>query len=270
MNAAVLDSAVDLAARARLLALGFTPPHMDTLGEMRNLAEALLHDASAGAVTDALRDLVVAIGNPAAVGAAPADYCSLFDREAPCAPYEGSYEGDPFRQMRQMSDVAGFYAAFGAEASGPDADRPDHVACELEFLSFLALRRVSARMEGRDEEAEICQDAEDAFLNEHLGRWLGAFCVRVAGATASPLYAALGRLGSAFASEECDRRGFAPPALPPARRWSVEADELVCGAELGGAEPACGGCGGTAPVRTSDAHAGSDSSTDPSSPRRTG
>jgi len=34
------------------------------------------------------------------------------------ARYEGSYEDDPFRQARQMSDIAGFCRAFGAGAHG--------------------------------------------------------------------------------------------------------------------------------------------------------
>ena len=144
-----------------------------------------------------------------------------------------------------MSDVAGFYAAFGAEASGPDADRPDPVACELEFLSFLALRGLAARMDGPEAEAEICQDAEDAFLHDHLGRWLGAFCDRVADTTPSPLYSALGQLGAEFARVECGRRGIVPPPLPKARRWSVEADELVCDPTPGGVPGGCGGgCSG--------------------------
>jgi TorA maturation chaperone TorD len=240
------DVALERAARARLLALGFTAPHADTLGEMLNLVAVLEHDGPGGVEGEALRDLLRAGADPTVFGAAPAAYSALFDGEAPCAPYEGSYDGDPFRQVRQMSDVAGFYAAFGAEASGPDADRPDHVACELEFLSFLILRGVAARADGRDADVDVCADAEAAFLRDHLGRWLRAFCDRVVTTTDSPLYSALGRLGSVFAQKECARHGIVPLPLPEARRLSVEADELVCGAELAGssgAAPACGGCG---------------------------
>jgi TorA maturation chaperone TorD len=244
VSAATLSPALELAARARLLALGFTAPHMDTLGEMRNLAEALACGAD-GVEAEALSDLLGALGNPGVVAEAPSDFSTLFDREAPCAPYEGSYDGDPFRQVRQMSDVAGFYAAFGAEASGPDSDRPDHVACELEFLSFLALRGLASRMDGREEDVATCREAEESFLRDHLGRWLGAFCDRVARTTTSPLYASLGRLGSVFAASELGRRGIVPSPLSEPRRWSVEADELTCGASLGEAGGGCGGgCAG--------------------------
>jgi putative dimethyl sulfoxide reductase chaperone len=243
VTGAAVDAALERAARARLLALGFTVPHMDTLGEILDLAAVLEHEGPAGVEGEALRDIIRAVADPDTVDAAPAAYSALFDGEAPCAPYEGSYDGDPFRQVRQMSDVAGFYAAFGAEASGPDADRPDHVACELEFLSFLMLRGVAARSSGRDDEAEVCADAEGAFLRDHLGRWLRMFCDRVVVTTDSPLYSALGRLGSVFAQKECARHGVVPVPVPEARRWSVEADELVCGAEMGGAASGCDGCG---------------------------
>lgn len=245
MIGADADVAVERAARARLLALGFTAPSLDTLGELLNLAAVLEHDGPSGVEGEALRDLLRQIADPAVFDEAPVEYSALFDGESPCAPYEGSYDGDPFRQVRQMSDVAGFYAAFGADASGPDADRPDHVACELEFLSFLILRGVAARAGGYDADANVCADAEGAFLRDHLGRWLRPFCDRVVATTGSPLYAALGRLGSVFAQKECARHGIVPLPLPEARRLSVEADELVCGADAGGTTASESGTCGT-------------------------
>jgi putative dimethyl sulfoxide reductase chaperone len=238
MTGAVTASPVARATWARLLALGFTAPREDVLGELTNLALVLETDSPDGAHGEALADLVRALSDPSILDRAPVDYTELFDGEAPCAPYEGSYARDPFRQVREMSDVAGFYAAFGAAAAGPDADRPDHVACELEFLSFVALRGMAAREAGRDEDADTCADAEDAFMRDHLGRWLGAFCERVAHTTTSPLYSALGRLGAAFADEECERRGVAAERLPRPQRRAVEADELTCGAG-GACGPAC-------------------------------
>jgi TorA maturation chaperone TorD len=226
-----VEASLDLAAWSRLLALGFTVPHETSLAEMRWIADALLHDAPPGPGTEALAQLAGALRDPAVVAAAPSDYSSLFDRDAPCPPYEGSYDGDPFRQVRQMSDVAGFYRAFGAEAAGPYADRPDHVACELEFLSFLVLREIAAEEEGREEDAVTCRAAADAFLRDHLGRWLGPFCEAVAASAPSALYAALARFGAVAVRDELARRGIRPAPLGERRRWSVEADELVCGHE---------------------------------------
>ncbi|MEW6581573.1 MAG: molecular chaperone TorD family protein, partial [Actinomycetota bacterium] len=241
---AVVDAALACAARAQLLSLGFGVPTAEAVGRVAACAAVLAQDA-AGEERELLAALVAGID-----GAAPedleVDHARLFDCECPCPPYEGSYEGDPFRQARQMSDVAGFYAAFGARVAGPEGDRPDHVACELEFLSFLALRRAAAVEEGRAEDAEVCGDAEDSFLREHVGRWLGPFGTAVSGAAQTPVYRALGRLAAGFAASELGRRGITPAPLGTRRRWSVEADELVCGAAA--AHAPAGGCGGCGPA----------------------
>ena len=91
------------------------------------------------------------------------------------APYEGSYEDDPFRQARQMSDISGFYRAFGAEAHGPAFERPDHAGCELEFLAYLGARRLVAENADHLDEADLCVEVEEGFLREHAGRWLPTF-----------------------------------------------------------------------------------------------
>jgi len=140
-------SDLELVATWRLLAVGFTPPTAETLSEVEALAGALAdtHGASEtdlNALVDTVRD--------SSVDAAVALYARLFRGTVHVSPYEGSYEVDPVRQGRQMSDVAAFYRAFGAEARGPIAERPDFVGCELEFLSLLELRRITASESGED------------------------------------------------------------------------------------------------------------------------
>ncbi len=128
-----------------------------------------------------------------------------------------------------MADVAGFYRAFGAEAHGPAAERVDHAGCELEFLAFLGAKRLALVAEERDDEARTCRAIEDLFLRDHLGRWLPAFCRNIAGTTAAPFYAALGRLGEHVVTGELARRGIEPEPLGRRKRWTVEADCLECG-----------------------------------------
>ena len=86
---------------------------------------------------------------------------------AGCAspPYEGSYEVDPFRQGRQMADVAGFYRAFGAEAAR--ARRPS--APTTPGASSSSSRSSSSggwpqSEAGEDVEAALVDEIEDAFL----------------------------------------------------------------------------------------------------------
>lgn len=214
------ERTVELVATARLLSLGFTAPDEETLAELRALAEGLAEREDAPPEVD---ELVALLGTDARELAG--EYQALFGGNVRVPPYEGSYEADPFRSARELADVAGFYRAFGADATGAAAERPDHAGCELEFLAFLAAKRLTAATE---EESETCRAAEDAFLRDHLGRWLGAFCRRVE-AEGTPFYASLARLGARFASEELERRGLEPEPLRPRLVTAVEGDSLECG-----------------------------------------
>lgn len=217
---------VEMAAAWRLLALGFSPPAEKTLAEIEALAEALF-DMGTSPELDALLGAVRATSP----GVLATQYAALFRGTVRVAPYEGSYELDPIRQGRQMADVAGFYRAFGAEAHGPGAERPDYVGCELEFLAFLELRRLAA--EDADEDGrEVLDGIRAAFLEDHAGRWLPTFFAEVrAVAGDAPVYHALARLGEAVLSGELERHELTPSLLP--RRGpssSLDADALECGA----------------------------------------
>ncbi|MFQ5381669.1 MAG: molecular chaperone, partial [Dehalococcoidia bacterium] len=62
-----------------------------------------------------------------------------------CPDYETSYSAtDIFMQTQAMADVAGFYVAHGLQVGGARRERPDHIATELEFMSFLALKEAYA------------------------------------------------------------------------------------------------------------------------------
>lgn len=227
MHAPLTSPTADLerAAVARLLSIGFTCPDGSTAGELGALADALASPGGGGPM-NALRE---ALADDAAVADLPFAYEELFGGAVRCPPYEGSYEADPFRGMRQMADASGFYRAFGAEAGGAAAERPDHVACELEFLSFLIARGIAAREGGREDEAARCEDAADDFIAGHLARFMGVLCDAVVTESRSPIYAALATVGTDWVSREVSARGI---TVAPVRRpapSAVETDEVACG-----------------------------------------
>jgi len=229
--AAAPDADVAVVVLWQLLSLSVSTPTRESLEEVDALAAALAERPGAPAALGSLR-AAIAGSSPAAVGAAQQ---RLFGGKVAVAPYEGSYEDDPFRQARQMSDVAGFYRAFGAEARGPAHERPDHAGCELEFLAFLGARRLAAAEAGHDAEADLCLEIEEAFLRDHAGRWLPAFFRALERRAPDGFHKALGRLGADGVEAELQRRGINPEPLGPrARRLSVEADNLECAA---GSEP---------------------------------
>ena len=67
-----------------------------------------------------------------------------------------------FQRSRILSDIAGFYKAFGLET---DKDRPDLLVSELEFMHYLLYKQINAP---DNQKASICQDAQIKFFNEHL------------------------------------------------------------------------------------------------------
>ena len=217
---------VALAALWRLLSLGFTSPREETIAEVEALADALVE---AGAPDDVER--VLEAVRSSSTEELSAQYAALFRGTVLVSPYEGSYEVDPIRQGRQMADAAAFYRAFGAEAHGPTVERPDFAGCELEFLSFLELRRLAAVEDGEDG-VDLVEEIGDSFLADHAGRWLPTFFADVEReAGTAPFYRALATLGSRVLGEELARRGVEPAPLPRRRtRSSVERDSFECGA----------------------------------------
>jgi TorA maturation chaperone TorD len=223
---AVATDGVALAALWRLLSLGFAAPTEETLDEVEALADALVDAGSPSEVEDVLLALARTDRDDLR-----AQHSSLFRGTVLVSPYEGSYELDPLRQGRQMADIAAFYRAFGAETHGPIPERPDFVGCELEFLSFLELRRLVA-VENQEDGADLVESIEASFLADHAGRWLPTFFAAVVGeATAAPFYLALAELGLRVVADELERRGVEPDSLPRRRvRTSVEGDAFDCGA----------------------------------------
>ena len=74
-----------------------------------------------------------------------------------------------------LADVRGFYEAFAYQPPELPAELPDHLAVQLDFLSFLAVKCAFALHEGREAEARIAQEAYEKFAAQHLRNWLPRF-----------------------------------------------------------------------------------------------
>ncbi len=74
-----------------------------------------------------------------------------------------------FQRANILSDIMGFYTAFGVE---PDKERPDSITCEMEFMYALILKRDRASQLPADDQAkekiDVCLDAEKKFFIKHL------------------------------------------------------------------------------------------------------
>ncbi|MBI2930015.1 MAG: molecular chaperone TorD family protein [Planctomycetes bacterium] len=94
-----------------------------------------------------------------------------------CPPYETQY-GAPhvFAQSAELADVAAFYHACGLAA--PEKERVDHVAVELEFMAFLAIKEAYATYSNERDRAAEMRELQRKFLTDHLARWAPSFAAR--------------------------------------------------------------------------------------------
>jgi TorA maturation chaperone TorD len=140
-----------------------------------------------------------------------------------------------------MSDIAAFLRAFGLVLDARRHERIDHVACELEFLAFLARKEAHA-IEAGDAEmlAETLKGAR-LFLKDHLGRFAPSFARRVMNADPGGTYGRLAEICLEFVKAEGARLGA--NVGPEALRLRAPIDDrapMACGSPDGCAPGPCG------------------------------
>jgi DMSO reductase family type II enzyme chaperone len=238
------DLALARSAIWEALALGLRPPAAETVARLasRDGAQALA-DVAAGLDLvggDGLVPLAraLAVEPPATVEALADVYGRLFGHtargEAP--PYETEYGEDSlWAPQREMSDLGGFFRAFGLRLDPGARERPDHVACECEFLLVLARKEARALARGDGAMAEATARAARLFLRDHLGRWVPALGTRLARLDPGGFYGALGRLLAAFVAADCARAGVAAgPAFLRLRSGEPDPTPAACGPVIAG------------------------------------
>lgn len=97
------------------------------------------------------------------------EYDALFRRGAICLYGAERTAENEFRRAIELSDIMGFYRAFGVQ---PDRERPDAMALELEFMHLLCFKLINALRESEDPcgrvRAALCRDAQRKFFARHL------------------------------------------------------------------------------------------------------
>jgi len=233
------DLALCRSALWEALALGFRPPTEEAIARLAT-AEGSAALADAAVMVDAcdggeLPALARTLGSPPlpALTELRAEHARLFGHTARgrVPPYETEYgEDSVFAPAREMSDVTAFFRAFGVLVR-PDAhERPDHVACESEFMLLLARKEAHALEHGEAEIVGVTREAASLFLRDHLGRWLPAFGARLAREDGAGFYGRLGALAAAFVAAECRRVGVtAGPPLVRLRSPEPPDAPMACG-----------------------------------------
>ncbi|MFQ5682217.1 MAG: molecular chaperone [Candidatus Binatia bacterium] len=208
------DLALCRATLYSALALGFRPPTEETLTRLASTegatvlagAAALLDGQHQVTLTSAAEDLSKI--KKTSVSELEVSFWRLFGHtvrgQVPL--YETEYGVDSlFQQPQELADLLGFYHAFGLALDPKEHERADHVSCELEFLSFLALKEVYGLEQRDDPMLEETRKAARTFLRDHLGRFAPAFTRKLSREDREGFYGALGELCARFVIEDCTR-----------------------------------------------------------------
>jgi TorA maturation chaperone TorD len=200
----------------QLLALGFYEPTFQLAGDIVTgaLASVLheLFDVTGVAGTAGLADPAQQIQTPAGQDAEDLwralklEHTRLFvgPGHVPAPPYESVYRQDvPMFERgllmgRSTRQVRQEYAAAGLQLAPDYTDLPDHIAAELEFMSFLCSKEAGAWQADDGKAARGRASTQRLFLTQHLSRWVPAFCQAVAQHAQLDFYRAMGRLTQSF------------------------------------------------------------------------
>lgn len=198
---------------SQALAYPISPVVQDLLEEDLPFALALAGSLPAS-VADALEVLAGALEGVTAEALEEAfrdRFTHVHSRDCPL--YETDHvDRAVWRQAADLSDLGGFYRAFGLEESG---ERVDHVSVELEFLHVLAYKRAWALEHGQGEHAEVCRRAEETFLRDHVMRWIPDVAARLQAVGDGSPYAAVGVLMGEVLLAESARTGVPITAREP-------------------------------------------------------
>ena len=190
----------------RLLAACFYPPSPELFEErcLPALAD-LLEDLAPEAARHA-RDAAHA-GEQASLESLAVEHARLFigPFRLVAPPYGSLYLDDAKTVMGESTGkVSAFYGSCGLHLADDFHEMPDHIAVELEFLSFLAHKQRESVAAGDRGEANRFAGLQIAFLDRFLLPWLSPFTRSVLEGTESPFYRAIARCTATYVTGDRD------------------------------------------------------------------
>ncbi len=223
--------AIERAKLARFISAAFSEPDPVCLVQLAD-PEIRKELRASGATVGISAQVIESILDALAAGSANQEaYVRLLGHtvRSECPPYELEYRSaEIFQQSQTLADVAGFYHAFGFDASGPVTEREDHAATQWEFLAVLSMKAALAQCE---EDLECCVSAQRAFLKDHAAMWMPAFFERIRKTDSTSVLARTAELADAVLRQWCADLGVAVgPRWLELRPISDEDSNITCGA----------------------------------------
>ncbi len=145
-----------------------------------------------------------------------------------CPPCETFYTSrDVFQETQEMSDIAGFFRAFGLEMA--DRERLDHISVELEFMHFLTFKEAYAVTHHGPAKARLCRDTQRKFMQDHLGCWAPQFAGRLGEKAGGGYFQCVASLIEAFIEAEVGFLKAQPEAVSVTADWrKTSPEEFQC------------------------------------------
>lgn len=203
-----IEEAIDRSMVYGLFAHVFAYPDEERIEELRQAAEDVLQTSAA---VPLMR--LAALARESTRESLEPVYISVttLSSSPDCPAFETAYFGnDAIQQTQRMADVAGFYRAFGVDAT-EGGFRPDELPVELEFMGYLCNKEAYAIEHLGAPRAGQARKAQRTFLTEHLGRWGGVFGRKLAKtAPQGHFYFVAGQTLSLWLEAECARLGANP------------------------------------------------------------
>ena len=109
---------------------------------------------------------------------------------------DGNFMGNSTLAAKEL------FAQEGLDVVAKDA--PDHIALELEFMYFMALKEAEAREKSDLELANSIRQKQAAFLTMHLGQWVSQFADKIEENAQTEFYKALGIATKNFVLEDLE------------------------------------------------------------------
>ena len=117
------------------------------------------------------------------------EYNRLFLVKPKAPPYESSYIKLSGQSEGMIAaEISGIYGQAGLIVDPETNELPDHIAVELEFMSFLCEKEKIALQDGYQEGVITVQKQQQKFVDEHLACWYPKFAKQTLLETKKSLY----------------------------------------------------------------------------------
>lgn len=178
-------------------------------------SEAFLETLRSPEFSGALKDLGLSLDGlfegtdlPSAAETLALEYTRLFlGPGSHISPHESMQIAPRFGEQNELWGnatvaVKKFIEATGLHIADKFTGMPDHITAEFEFMQQLALKEAEAWASDDAELGGNIRGIQARFFDEHLSRWVSAFCDKVIGKTNSAFYELFSELTKEFVGFE--------------------------------------------------------------------